>query len=182
MTPDSSNKLTDLERRALNLASHKTGVLVVRRRAAQPKEVTTAVANRLVARAWALVIDGRLRITAEGQRVLKAPLAPPQEIYLRQRWGTTTLLHLAVRGEQALMDVEELHPDWRERSEANRRLAQSDTQASRLSGLTHPEERLRELKRLAAERGVDVSDEMRFVDRGIRALERKVCSGTVEAA
>jgi hypothetical protein len=43
-----------------------------------------------------------------------------------------------------------------------------------LSGLDHPEERLRELRLMAAEKGTDVSDELRFVQRGLKAMERKI--------
>jgi hypothetical protein len=145
--------LTALERRALGLAKNSAGAELTKARVAQGKTVTTAVANRLARRGFGLIIEGRLRISAEGQRVLKVPLPPPAETYLHKRDGLTTRRDLAVRDEPAVMDVTLLHPDWRLRAEAHRKLSRADLDAARLSGLDHPEERLRELRRMAAERG-----------------------------
>jgi hypothetical protein len=64
--------------------------------------------------------------------------------------------------------------DWREHSTKLHAASCEDVDATRLSGLPHPEERLRELRRMAAERGLDVKAELRYVEHGLKVLERKV--------
>lgn len=178
--------LTALERRVLWMANTKAGVLIVGpkhadricltdsdgERVVSGRKPTTALANRLVLKGYAATMGSVLRITHEGQKALKVPLAPLAETYLHKRDGLTTRRDLAVRDEPALMEAP--HPDWRNRAEAHRKLSRADLDAARLSGLDHPEERLRELRRMAAERGVSISSELRLVERGLRSLERKL--------
>jgi hypothetical protein len=106
--------LTALERRALHLASHRAGAEVVRARKSDDnrKAITTAIANRLVNRGLAAIVDGRLRVTAEGQRALKVPLPEDPDVYLRMGWGLTTLLRDAVR-EELILDVDTLDGFWK---------------------------------------------------------------------
>jgi hypothetical protein len=145
--------LTRLERRALGLASHSAGasIVVARKHIDGSKDVTRALANRLVLRGLAAITGERLRITHEGQRILKAPLPPVAETYLHKRDGLTTRRDLAVRDEPAVMEAP--HPDWRNRAEAHRKLSRADLDAARLSGLDHPEERTRELRLMATREG-----------------------------
>lgn len=83
-----------------------------------------------------------------------------------------------MRGRTVLVAVEAPKgppdPSWRESAERHRRRARSDVNAARLSGLTHPEERLAELRRMAAESGVDLRGDLRQVEHVVRRIERKV--------
>jgi hypothetical protein len=191
--------LTRLERRALGLASNQAGasIVVARKHIDGSKDVTRALANRLVLRGLAAITGERLRITHEGQRVLKAPLPEGPPVYLASGGGAkyattktgrqveitegddltdhgyTTLRHRA-SDDLETMNPDLLRPDWGLRAEAHRKLCRADLDSARLTGLDHPEERLRVLRKMAAEKGTDVSDELRFVERGLKALERKV--------
>ena len=124
-------------------------------------------------------------ITDTGRRALEPVLVVKRDtpLYLAPGGGYTTNPKRSIDVDSPPADAHlevaveasgPVNPAWYENAERNRRRARSDVNAARLSGLTHPEERLAELRRLAAERGLDVKDELRFVDRSLRALERKV--------
>jgi hypothetical protein len=142
-------RLTDLQRRALHLASLKGGVLVTRRRTATPKTVTTRVANVLLDLGFVTRHQETLLITKEGRSALHAVLPEGPAEYLRQRDGITSRMDLRVREEDEVMRVDKLRPDWASQAEQARRLSSQEADAHRLSGLTHPEERLAELRRMA---------------------------------
>jgi hypothetical protein len=96
--------------------------------------------------------------------------------------GYTTSEQDALPDEPEVIDPGRLHPDWQQRSRAMAQAAASSEDATRLSGLTHPEERLRELRRMAIERGVDVSGDVRVIERRLDAIARKVDGGARRAA
>jgi DNA-binding MarR family transcriptional regulator len=166
--------LTDLQRHALYLSSLKGGALVVRKRTSGGKHVTTRQANVLERKGLVTRHEDILLITKAGRRELNAVLPEGPPTFLKVRDGLTTRMDLRVREEMEVMDASRLRPDWALVAEQGRQLARADADATRLSGLSHPEELARELRRLASERGIDVSDELRFVERAVRALERKV--------
>ena len=205
-----SKPLTLLERRTLHLAARKGGVVVVaRRKRKDDRAVTTATANRVVLAGWATISSDVLLITKAGRAKLKEPIPDDAPLFLargggaryetlrggRQRAivdddaeastdptdrGYTTSPTRAI-DDLETMDPTLVHNDWRMRAEAHRRRDREDANAARLSGLTHPDERLRELLRMAAERGVDVREEVRYIKHGLRVLERKL-TGESEAA
>ena len=167
--------LTLLERRTLHLAARKGGVVVVpRRKRKDDRAVTTATANRVVLAGWATISSDVLLITKAGRSKLNEPLPPPPETYLRVRDGVTTRVDQAVsrRDEPSVMPPPD--PRWFERAEAHRRRDREDANAARLSGLTHPDERLRELRLLAAQQGVDIRDDLRQAEHIARRIERKL--------
>jgi hypothetical protein len=104
--------LTSLERRALGLASSKAGVEVVSARKADGKQVTRAVANRMVLAGFAAVTDGRLRIMKAGQKALNALAPEDPPVYLRARDGLTTRRDLSVRDEAEIIDPATLESFW----------------------------------------------------------------------
>jgi len=198
--------LTDLERRALrNAKSSRDGAPIVAadaptrirwetdnetgERIVAGKHPTVALANRLRLKGYVTAVDGVLRVTEDGLRAFNAVLPPPPQQFLHRRDGLTTRLHEAARDEPAVMSVDELRRDWAIRAEAARRAERERVDVLRLSGLDHPDDRIREAKRLAAERGKDVAQELRRVDltrraheRAVDALERSVREDDEEAA
>jgi len=172
--------LSDDERRALGLASRPHAAFVSTDPEPERLHVARQLAKRLERRGLAKIIDGRLRITTAGQRALHAPLPPEPAVYLRRRYGLTTRLDQAVRDEPEVMAPPS--EAWAEIAEARRVSIHADTDAMRLSGLTDPADRLRELLALAAERGGDVRSEVRLIERGIASLDRKLRANTGAAA
>lgn len=167
-----SLSLHPAHRKALRLAVRKGGTLVSATSPLPKGTVSALVALRLVDAGWATRYGDTLIATTAGKRRLGDPLPPRPAIYLHKRDGLTTRRDLAVRDEPEVMEAP--HPDWRNHAEAHRKLSRADLDAARLSGLDHPEERLRELRLMAAERGVSISSELRLVERGISSLERKL--------
>jgi hypothetical protein len=166
------HRLTDLQRRALHLASLKGGVLVTRRRTATPKTVTTRVANVLLELGFVTRHQETLLITKEGRRALHAVLPEGPPVFLRQRDGLTTRMDQRVREEDEVMSPPD--PRWALRAEERRRLDRQEADAARLSGLMHPEERIAELRRLAAEKGRDIRSDLRQLEHVAKRIERKV--------
>jgi hypothetical protein len=159
--------LTSLQRRALHLAARKGGTPT----GTVKGTIRLQVANVLLEHEWVTIANGTVLITRAGRAKLNEPI-PDVPVFLHKRDGLTTRLDLAVRDEPEVMVAP--HEGWHLHAEAHRKLSRSDLDAARLSGLDHPEERLRELRRMAAGKGIDVTDELRFVNRGLKALERKV--------
>jgi hypothetical protein len=168
-------------RKALRLAVRKGGTLVSApqlqpdgKRKLPKGTVSALVALRLVDAGWATRYGDTLIATTAGKRRLGDPLPPKPAVYLHKRDGLTTRRDLAVHDDEPEVMEAPVHPDWRNHAEAHRKLSRADLDAARLSGLDHPEERLRELRLMAAERGVSISSELRLVERGISSLERKL--------
>jgi hypothetical protein len=178
---DTSRRIEGLRRTFDDKAGHPTWphhpatlAALVRRGLLEPREVRNRKGYRV--QAWF--------ITDAGRRALEPVLVIKRDVplYLAPVSGRTSNPGRAVDYDRhpvtgRLMAVEALNPpspDWQERAEAHRRLARADTDAVRLSGLTHPEERLAELRRMAAERGISISSELRLVERGLASLERKL--------
>jgi hypothetical protein len=159
--------LTSLQRRALHLAARKGGTPT----GTVKGTIRVQVANVLLEHEWVTIANGTVLITRAGRAKLNEPI-PDVPVFLHKRDGLTTRLDLAVRDEAEVMVAP--HEGWHLHAEAHRKLSRSDLDAARLSGLDHPEERLRELRRMAAERGVSISSELRLVERGISSLERKL--------
>lgn len=65
-------------------------------------------------------------------------------------------------------------PVWRARAEQRRRQDQADADAMRLSGLPTIDDQLAELKRMAAERGVDLTRDRHVVEEAAVAIGRKL--------
>lgn len=80
----------------------------------------------------------------------------------------------ALPDEPEVIDQSRLHVDWDQRASIHQAAAGAAVDADRLSGLTHPDERLGELLRMALERGVDVSSDARVIRARMAAIERKV--------
>lgn len=80
----------------------------------------------------------------------------------------------AAVGEPEVMDPAMLHVDWDVRSKILSSAAAADVDAARLSGLVHPDEQLRELRRLALERGVDISEDVRVIEQRYAAIQRRL--------
>lgn len=173
--------LTTLERRALHMAAGKGGVTIIQARTAKGHNVTAALAARLCDRGWATRHGDTLLITKQGRAKLAQPLPPAKPVYLRRRDGLTTREDQKVREEDEVQDVREIHGDWSQRAQAFHRLSMADSDATRLSGLASEEERLAELKRMAAEQGTDISSNVGVIRRQLAAIERKV-SRSEEAA
>lgn len=79
---------------------------------------------------------------------------------------------------EALLDAGEVldppSPDWAKRSELHRRAALQSTTGARLAGLRTEEERLAELRALAAERNVDIDSDLKVIRHRNNAIERKI--------
>jgi hypothetical protein len=178
--------LTDTQRSALEAAKRrKGGILVSDERPLPNGCVTRYMAAKLVDCGWATRVNDTLLITKAGRAELNRPRPERPSLYLARRGDYTTNPKCSIDYDEPpgswggpvavpAVRAQDVNPDWRANAEAHRKSARADEAASRLSGLTHPEERLRELRRMAAERGIDASDELRFVNRGLKALERKV--------
>lgn len=176
--------LTRAQCRALHNTARKGGAAISSARHAPKGSVRHTVARTLLDEGWVTQVNDTLLITQAGRAKLAEPV-PEVPVYLKRRDGLTTLRHRSVRDEPEVLTPS---PDWAQRAEAHRKLARADTNAARLSGLTHPDERMAELRRLALERGQDVASELKRIDltrkahnRAVKALERKVC-GLDEAA
>lgn len=87
----------------------------------------------------------------------------------------------AAAGEPEVMDPGRLHPDWQLLSAARRQSAAASVDATRLSGLPSMEDQLRELRAMARDAGVDVSGDVRVIERRMDAMARKI-SGRHQAA
>jgi hypothetical protein len=191
-------------RKALRLAVRKGGTLVSApqlqpdgKRKLPKGTVSQLVALRLVDAGWATRYGDTLIATMAGKRRLGDPLPPKPPVYLASGGGAkyrtlpngrqvevtegddmsdhgyTTQRHRA-SDELETMDPSSVHTDWRLRAEAHRKLSRADLDAARLSGLDHPEERLRELRLMAAERGKDIRGDLRQLEHVVRRIERKV--------
>lgn len=65
-------------------------------------------------------------------------------------------------------------PVWKVRGETARRRDRQAVDSTRLSGLPTIDDQLAELRRMAAERGVDLTRERHVLDKGRAAIERKI--------
>lgn len=101
---------------------------------------------------------------------LLAPAAHPHGSQL----GYVTNAGDALPAEPEAIDPARLHPDWQERSQAFQNAAARDSDATRLTGLDHPDEKLRELERLALERGIDITDDVRVIESRKAAIQRRL--------
>jgi hypothetical protein len=179
-----SKPLTRAQRDALTAASRRKGGVPVSRERPLPKGAVTAyMASRLTREGWVTRVNDTLLITSAGRSKLNEPIPDSRTLYLARSGRYTTNPKRSIDhdeppgswgGPVAVPASGQVSADWRERSESHRRAAREDVDASRLSGLTHPEERLAELRRMAAERGLDISSELRYVKHGLKVLERKV--------
>jgi hypothetical protein len=158
--------LTSVQRSALHLAARKGGANLA------DGKIRRQTANLLALRKWVTIVNGVVLITKAGRVVMNAPLPPPPPTFLRRRDGLTHRLDQAVRDEPEVMTAP--RADWAEHSAKLHEASCADIDATRLSGLPHPEERLAELRRMALERGIDVKDELRYVSHSLKVLERKV--------
>jgi hypothetical protein len=150
--------LTGPQRAALEAAKRrKGGILVSDERPLPNGCVTRYMAGRLVDSGWATRVNDTLLITKAGRLELNRPRRDPGSLYLARHGGYTTNPKRSIDhdeppgswgGPVAVPSVraEDLNPDWHRNAEAHRQLCRADRAAARLSGLTHPEERLRELK------------------------------------
>jgi hypothetical protein len=161
--------LTDAQRRALHLAAKKGGSELGNAKG----QIRQQTANLLMLRQWVTISSGTALITKAGRAELQKPLPPPPAVFLRRRDGLTTRMDQRVAEEPELMR-DQLRPDWLEHSAALHLASRRDVDALRLSGLPHPEERLAELRRMALERGIDVSSDVGAIQRRLDAMERKV--------
>jgi hypothetical protein len=187
--------LTTAQRSALHLAARKGGCKLA------DGKIRVQTANLLALKEWVTIVNGVVLITKAGRAKLNEPL-PHVPVYMARggavkykllkprgpkdlgRWavddegdeltdhGYTTSKYQGVPGEDETMDLP--RRGWAEHSAKLHEATRADADAMRLSGLTHPDERLAELRRIAAERGIDVSDEERFLQRARKAFERKV--------
>lgn len=73
-------------------------------------------------------------------------------------------------------------PDWRQRAETRRVEALRARDGARLAGLRTEEERLAELKRLAAEHNVDIDSDVKVIRHRLNAIETKITNKTQRAA
>jgi len=180
--------LTSAQRKALDLANHKGGAPIALETPSPKGHVTVYMARRLVELGWATRVNDTLLTTKAGRTELNRPRREGPTLYLAPQGGYTTNPKRSVDhdeppgswgGPVAVPAVRpgDVNPNWRENSEALRKIACADETAARLSGLTHPEERLAELKRLAAERGKDIRSDLRQLDHVVRRIERKVTDG-----
>jgi hypothetical protein len=158
--------LTAHQRSALHLAARKGGANLA------DGKIRRQTANLLALREWVTIVNGVVLITKAGRVVMNAPLPPPPPTFLRRRDGLTHRLDQAVRDEPEVMTAP--RADWAEHSAKLHEASCADVDATRLSGLPHPEERLAELRRMAVERGVDVSSDVGAIQRRLDAMERKV--------
>lgn len=178
--------LTAPQRTALEAAKRrKGGILVSDERPLPNGCVTRYMAGKLIDCGWVTRVNDTLLITKAGRTELSRPRPDRASLYLARHGGYTTNPKRSVDHDEPpgswggpvavpVVRAEDLNPNWRENAEAHRKLSRADLDAARLSGLDHPEERLRELRRMAAERGVSISSELRLVERGISSLERKL--------
>jgi hypothetical protein len=173
--------LTDLQRHALYLSSLKGGAVVVRKRTSGGKHVTTRQANVLERKGLVTRHEDILLITKEGRRELNAVLPEDPPVYLRSGDGLTTRRDLAQRDEAEVTDPATLKGFWAEESERRRQGSRRATESVKLTAEPVRDEREAEIKRLAFERGKDISEELKRVeltrkahDRAVRAAERKV--------
>jgi hypothetical protein len=173
--------LTDAQHRALGRSRSKSGVPVSGprvqpdgKRAIPEGHVSHQLANVLIDGGFAQLVEGALRITHAGEREFARvrPEGPGLFLDVNPARPPTHSLLRAAREEPEILAAPS--PNWLEHSAKLHIASRKDVDATRLSGLPHPEERLAELRRMAVERGTDVSDEQRFVERAVRAFERKV--------
>lgn len=119
-----ARRMTDAQRRALHLSSHKGGATIVHARKAADKQVTNAMANKLQARGWATRASDTLLITKAGRAALAAPIPEDPAVYLHERDGLTTRRDQSVRDESEIIDPATLKTFWREESDRRRAAAQ----------------------------------------------------------
>jgi hypothetical protein len=150
---DTSRRIEGLRRTFDDKAGHPTWphhpatlAALVRRGLLEPREVRNRKGYRV--QAWF--------ITDAGRRALEPVLVIKRDVplYLAPVSGRTSNPGRAVDYDRhpvtgRLMAVEALNPP-------------------------SPEERLAELRRMAAERGISISSELRLVERGLASLERKL--------
>lgn len=161
--------LTAVQRRALHLASRKAGAPLSSK--ALKGHVSFQTAIRLEEAGLALRACGVLRVTKAGLKALNAVLPAEPAVFLRVRDGLTSRLDLRVPGEPEVLTP---GPEWASRAEGQRRLAGAAADAVRLSGLPHPEDRLRVLRLMALERGRDIRGDLRQLEHVVARIERKV--------
>lgn len=118
--------MTDIQRRALHLASRKAGVFIRAARNIGSDEIRTQTANQLVGQGWAEQKGQRLYITRAGKHALTVPTIEPP-IYLHARDGLTERRDKAAAGEPEVIDSDTLAGYWREK--ALRQLHESKTRA-----------------------------------------------------
>jgi hypothetical protein len=102
--------------------------------------------------------------------LLLAPAAHPHGSVL----GYTTRASDALPHEPESIDPARLHPNWTERAQAFATAAARDADATRLTGVDHPDEKLRELQRMALERGIDITDDLRVIEQRKAAIQRRL--------
>lgn len=85
--------------------------------------------------------------------------------------GYTTETFNAMSDEPESIDPARIHIDWKTRAAAHHSAAMRST---RLTGLPNDEERLEELKRVAAELKVDIHDDVKTIRRRMDVIERKI--------
>lgn len=88
--------------------------------------------------------------------------------------GYTTERFNAIRDEPEAVDPARISKDWRTRAQAHHKASLQSTDSARLAGLRSDEERLAELRAMAAERKVDVRDDVNVIRRRMDAMERKI--------
>lgn len=178
--------LTDAQRTALEAAKRrKGGILVSDERPLPNGCVTRYMAAKLADCGWVTRVNDTLLITKAGRTELSRPRPDRASLYLARYGGYTTNPKRSVDHDEPpgswggpvavpMVRAEDLNPDWRLRAEAHRKLSRADLDAARLSGLDHPEERVAELRRMAAERGKDIRGDLRQLEHVVRRIERKV--------
>jgi hypothetical protein len=182
--------LTSVQRSALHLAARKGGANLA------DGKIRRQTANLLALREWVTIVNGVVLITKAGRAELQKPLPEGPAIYLAL--GGSVKYKTLPSGRQVVEDQGKHDPigdhgyttnrgraaddlesgmippraDWAEHSAKLHEASCADVDATRLSGLPHPEDRLAELRRMGLERGIDVKDELRYVSHSLKVLER----------
>jgi hypothetical protein len=173
--------LTDAQHRALGRSRSKSGVPVSGprvqpdgKRAIPEGHISHQLANVLIDGGFAQLVEGALRITHAGEREFARvrPEGPGLFLDINPARPPTHSLLRAAREEPEILPAP--HPNWLEHSAKLHIASRRDVDALRLSGLPHPEERLAELRRMAVERGIDVSSDVGAIQRRLDSMERKV--------
>jgi hypothetical protein len=185
--------LTATQRKALHLAARKGGNELGNAKG----QIRRQTANLLALKEWVTIVNGVALITKAGRAELLKPIPEGPPIFcakgggikyktlpsgrqVEDKDGAETLSdhgYTTNRG-RASDDLEVLpippRRDWLEHSAKLHLASRRDADAMRLSGLTHPEDRVVELRRMAVERGKDIRGDLRQLEHVVKRIERKV--------